>query len=43
MRADKLLPSIEQQWGSDNYGSYLKRPDIQLFRTQLNQLLADKT
>lgn len=43
MRADKLLASIEQQWGSDNYGSYLKRPDIQLFRTQLNQLLADKT
>lgn len=43
MRADELLASIEQQWGSDNYGSYLKRPDIQLFRAQLNQLLAQKT
>jgi tetratricopeptide (TPR) repeat protein len=42
-RADKLLTSIEQQWGGDNYSSYLKRPDIQLFRAQLNQLLAEKT
>jgi hypothetical protein len=43
VNAQQLLASIEQQWGSDNYGSYLKRPDIQLFRAQLNQLLADKT
>jgi tetratricopeptide (TPR) repeat protein/predicted Ser/Thr protein kinase len=42
-RADKLLGSFEQLWGKDNYNFFLNRPDIQLARTQLNQLLAQKT
>lgn len=42
-RADKLLGSFEQLWGNSNYNFFLNRPDIQLARTQLNQLLAQKT
>lgn len=42
-RADKLLGSFQQLWGSDNYNFFLNRPDIQVSRTQLNQLLAQKT
>ncbi|HLN97655.1 MAG TPA: tetratricopeptide repeat protein [Pyrinomonadaceae bacterium] len=39
-RADKLLGSFEQLWGENNYKSFLARPDIQLSRTQLSQVLA---
>jgi hypothetical protein len=39
-RADKLLGGFQQLWGSDNYNSFLNRPDIQILRAQLNQLLA---
>jgi hypothetical protein len=42
-RADKLLAGFQQLWGNDNYNSFLNRPDIQIFRAQLNQLLAQKT
>lgn len=41
-RAEKLLGSFQQQWGDDNYNSFLNRPDIQLLHTQLNELLAQK-
>ena len=41
-RADKLLSSLQQLWGPTNYTSYLNRPDIQVSRTQLNELLAQK-
>jgi len=41
-RADKLITSFQQLWGPDNYNSYLNRPDIQVSRTQLNELLAQK-
>jgi tetratricopeptide (TPR) repeat protein len=41
-RADKLLESLKQLWGDDNYNSFLKRPDIQILRTELNQPLAQK-
>ena len=41
-RADKLLTSFQQLWGPDNYNSYLSRPDIQVSRTQLSELLAQK-
>jgi serine/threonine protein kinase/Tfp pilus assembly protein PilF len=41
-RAEKALGTIQQQWGNDNYNSYLNRPDIKLSYTQLNQLLAQK-
>jgi serine/threonine protein kinase/Tfp pilus assembly protein PilF len=38
MRARDSLFKLEQQWGSDNYKSYLGRPDIQRLRKQLDQL-----
>ena len=41
-RAENLLAALQQQWGSENYNTYLNRPDIQFYRTQLNQLLAEK-
>jgi uncharacterized protein HemY len=40
MRAKDLLSKLEQRWGSDNYKSYLSRPDIQRFRKQVDQLSA---
>jgi len=36
-RATEVLASLEQKWGSEVFQSYLKRPDIQSFRTQLVQ------
>ncbi len=36
-RAAELLASLEQKWGADVYGSYLKRPSVQNFRSQLDQ------
>jgi len=38
VRARDSLSKLEQQWGSDNYKSYLGRPDIQQLRKQLDQL-----
>jgi hypothetical protein len=38
MRARDSLSKLEQQWGGDNYKSYLGRPDIQRLRKQLDQL-----
>lgn len=40
--AEKALSAIQQNWGNDNYTSYLNRPDIKLLHTQLTQLLAGK-
>jgi hypothetical protein len=40
LRASDLLSKLEQRWGSDNYNSYLSRPDVQRFRRQLEQLTA---
>jgi serine/threonine protein kinase/Tfp pilus assembly protein PilF len=40
--ADKLITSFQKLWGPDNYNSYLCRPDIQVSRTQLNEILAQK-
>jgi tetratricopeptide (TPR) repeat protein len=41
-RAEAALAQLEQHWGADNYKSYLDRPDIQLSRKQLGELVADK-
>jgi tetratricopeptide (TPR) repeat protein len=41
-RAETLLAGLQQKWGNDNYQSYLGRPDIQFYRSQLNELLAHK-
>ena len=38
MKAKDTLSKLEQRWGSENYNSYLNRPDIQRFRKQLDQL-----
>lgn len=38
MRARELLPKLEQRWGSQNYNTYLSRPDVQRYRKQLDQL-----
>jgi serine/threonine protein kinase len=39
MRARDTLYKLEQRWGSENYNSYLRRPDVQRFRKQLDQLI----
>lgn len=41
-RADNLMRSFEQVWGSNDYNSFLNRPDIHFSRTQLNEILAQK-
>lgn len=39
MRARDTLSKLEQRWGSENYNTYLSRPDIQRLRKQLEQLI----
>ena len=41
-RAETALAQLEQHWGADNYKSYLDRPDIQISRKQLGDLVAVK-
>lgn len=41
-QAEKILASLQQRWGNENYQSYLTRPDVQFQRNQLNELLAQK-
>jgi eukaryotic-like serine/threonine-protein kinase len=38
-RADSVCNSLQQVWGADAYESYLRRPDIQMYRKQLAQIL----
>jgi hypothetical protein len=38
VRAKDTLNKLEQRWGSEDYKSYLSRPDVQRFRKQLEQL-----
>lgn len=42
MRARDSLSKLEQRWGSENYNTYLSRPDIQRDRKQLDQLTSSK-
>ena len=37
-----VLASLQQEWGNDNYQSYLQRPDIEGARSQLSQLTQDR-
>ena len=37
-RADSLCEGLRQQWGSDAYEGYLRRPDIQSYRSQITQI-----
>lgn len=41
-QSEKLLSSLEQSWGHDDYNSYLNRPDIRSARSQVNQILTRK-
>lgn len=36
-RAAEVLASLEQKWGTEVFQSYLKRPNVQTFRSQLGQ------
>lgn len=38
LQARDSLSRLEQRWGTENYNSYLRRPDIQRFRKLLNEL-----
>lgn len=38
-RANDTLSKLEQRWDSQNYSTYLNRPDVQRFRKQLDQLI----
>ncbi|HYX29862.1 MAG TPA: hypothetical protein VE863_15080, partial [Pyrinomonadaceae bacterium] len=37
-RAETACNALQQLWGTDNYESYLRRPDIQMYRKQLAQI-----
>jgi serine/threonine protein kinase/Tfp pilus assembly protein PilF len=37
--SSSLWTELEKRWGTENYNSYLSRPDIQRFRQQLQQLV----
>ena len=37
-RADAACNALEQIWGADSYQTYLRRPDIQMYRKQLAQI-----
>ena len=39
-RADTACNALQQMWGANSYESYLRRPDIQLYRKQLAQIRA---
>jgi serine/threonine protein kinase/Tfp pilus assembly protein PilF len=41
-RAARVLGSLQQTWGTENYNSYLNRPDIQEYRKQLEAVLASR-
>lgn len=38
-RADAACTTLQQVWGAEGYESYLRRPDIQIYRKQLAQIL----
>jgi len=42
MRAKDTFAKLEQRWGSEDYKSYLSRPDIQRLRKELEQLISSQ-
>ena len=42
MRAKDTIAKLEQRWGSEDYKSYLSRPDIQRLRKELEQLISSQ-
>lgn len=41
-RAQQVFSSLQPQWGNDYYNSYLNRPDVQLSRKQLDEIVSGK-
>jgi serine/threonine protein kinase/Tfp pilus assembly protein PilF len=41
-RATTSLSQLEQEWGKDNYNSYLARTDVQISRKQISEIIAVK-
>jgi serine/threonine protein kinase/Flp pilus assembly protein TadD len=41
-RAASVLLAVQQQWGQEAYEKYLRRPDVQYLRKQLDEILASK-
>jgi tetratricopeptide (TPR) repeat protein len=41
-QADSLCAGLEQKWGKEAYNGYLRRPDIQNYRNQVEQILKRK-
>lgn len=39
-RADGLCAGLQQKWGAEAYGGYLRRPDIETYRRQIDQILS---
>jgi hypothetical protein len=37
-QADAACNALPQMWGAESYQSYLRRPDIQMYRKQLAQI-----
>ena len=42
VRASETLSKLEQRWGTQNYNTYLSRPDVQRLRRQLDQLIGSE-
>jgi len=42
-KAQEILSGIQQQWGNEYYNSYLNRPDVQVSRKQLGEIVAGKS
>lgn len=42
VRAKDTFAKLEQRWGSEDYKSYLNRPDVQRFRKQLEQITSSQ-
>ena len=41
-RADKACNELQEKWGAEAFQSYLRRPDIQMYRKQLAQFLTSE-
>jgi len=42
-QAQQIFSGLQQQWGNDYYVTYLNRPDVQLSRKQLEEIVSGKT
>jgi hypothetical protein len=42
-RAESLLAGLQPQWGDENYNKYLSRPDVQVAKKHLSEIISEKT